>query len=123
MYNTAAITPDDVAEYLRVNERPGAIECGAAYYSAPPIEAEGGGPIPPDSLTMPLHYVAAEFSFGGHLGGDDKAAFSTIRRYAADATYDVLDRCSHWVSEDRPATLARKIGEFFAAWQTPASAA
>lgn len=113
VYNTAAIGPDDIAEYLRVNERPGAIECGAAYYHKQPSYTEDGEVLPPGSLTMPLKYLGASHGFGGHLGGDEKAAFATIERFATNAEYEVLDRCSHWISEDRPVTLAERIAEFF----------
>ena len=113
VYNTAAITPDDIAEYLRVNKRPGVIECGASYYHRQPAYTEDGETLPPRSLTMPIHYVAADLAFGGHLGGDEKAAFKTIERYATDIEYEVFEKCSHWVSEDRPVTLAERIGAFF----------
>lgn len=113
VYNTAAITPEDIAEYLRTNRKPGVIECGASYYHKRPAYTENGDVLPPDSLTMPLHFVGAELGFGGHLGGDEKAAFKTIERFATDASYEVFDKCSHWVSEDRPVTLASRIGEFF----------
>lgn len=113
VYNTAAIGPDDIAEYVRAAKRPGAIECGAGYYNAPAIPAEDGGTLPAGSLTMPLHFVGAELGFGGWLGGDTRAAFATIDRYATQATYEVVDRCSHWVAEDRPVYLARRIAEFF----------
>ena len=113
VYNTAAITPDDIDEYVRVNSRPGATECGAAYYSKAPSVAPGEPTLPKGSLSMPLKYVGASHGFGGYLGGDEKAAFATIDRFATDSEYEVLDKCSHWVSEDRPVTIAERIGEFF----------
>lgn len=115
VYNTAAITPEDIAEYIRVNQRPGAIECGAAYYSAPPALTPEGDVLPKDSISMPFKFVGGDMGFGGYLGGDKKAAFSTIERFATDAHYEVLEKCSHWVGEDRPYTIAQKIGEFFSA--------
>ncbi len=113
VYNVGAIAPEDIAEYIRVNSRPGVIECGASYYHSATPQAEGGGPLPPDSLTMPLHFVGADQGFGGHLGGETRAAYSTIKRYATNATYEVVEKCGHWVSEDRPAFLADRIAAFF----------
>ena len=113
VYNTGAIGPQDVAEYIRINKRPGALECGASYYNAPAVPADDGGVLPAKSLTMPLHFVGAEFGFGGWLGGDTRAAFATIDRYATASSYEVVDRCSHWVSEDRPVFLAERIRAFF----------
>ena len=115
VYNVAAIGPDDLAEYVRIAKRPGAIETGAAYYSAPAVPAADGGTLPAGSLTMPVHFVGAELGFGGWLGGDTRAAFSTIARYATQASYEVVDRCSHWVAEDRPVFLANRIAEFLTA--------
>lgn len=113
VYNVAAIGPDDLAEYVRIAKRPGAIESGAAYYNAPTILTEDGGTLPARSLTMPLLFVGAEFGFGGWLGGDTRAAYATVARYATQSSYEVVDRCGHWVAEDRPVYLARRIGEFF----------
>ena len=113
VYNTAAIAPADLDEYVRVNQKPGAVETGAAYYSKPPSHTPEGDVLPPESLSMPLKYVGASLGFGGRLGGDERAGFRTIERFATDAEYEVLDKCSHWVAEDRPVALAELIGEFF----------
>ncbi|WP_176472966.1 alpha/beta fold hydrolase [Sphingomonas lenta] len=113
VYNVGAIGPEDVAEYIRVNKRPGALECGASYYNARPTPADGGGELPAASLSMPLLFIGAELGFGGHLGGDERLAFRTIEKYATQARYEVVDRCSHWVSEDRPVFLAERIASFF----------
>ena len=113
VYNVAAIGSEDIAEYVRVNKKPGVIECGASYYNRPPAYTEDGKVLPEKSLTMPLKYIGAEFGFGGHLGGDEKRAYQTIARFATNSTYEVVDRCSHWVSEDRPVYIAQKIAEFF----------
>ena len=113
VYNVGAIQPQDIAEYVRVNKKPGVIECGASYYNRPPAYTKDGKVLPDKSLTMPLKYIGAEFGFGGHLGGDEKRAYRTIERFATDSSYEVVDLCSHWVSEDRPVYLAQKIAEFF----------
>ena len=65
------------------------------------------------TYTTSLKYIGAEFGFGGHLGGDKKRAYQTIARFATNSSYEVVDRCSHWVSEDRPVYIAEKIAEFF----------
>lgn len=113
VYNVSAIGPDDVAEYIRTAKIPGVIECGASYYNKPPAYTEDGQVLPEKSLTMPLKFIGAELGFGGHLGGDKRRAYQTIARYATDSSYEVVDRCSHWVSEDRPVYLAEKIAAFF----------
>lgn len=113
VYNVGAIQPEDIAEYVRVNKKPGVIECGASYYNRQPAYTKDGKVLPEKSLTMPLKYIGAEFGFGGHLGGDKKRAYQTIARFATNSSYEVIDRCSHWVSEDRPVYLAQKIAEFF----------
>lgn len=113
VYNVGAIQPEDIAEYVRTAKIPGVIECGASYYNKPPAYTNDGKVLSEKSLTMPFKYIGAEFGFGGYLGGDAKRAFRTIERYATDATYEVVDRCSHWVSEDRPVYLAEKIADFF----------
>lgn len=115
VYNVGAIQAADIAEYVRTARIPGAIECGASYYNKRPAYAEDGGVLPRASLTMPLKFIGAELGFGGHLGGDKRGAFQTIARYATDASYEVADRCGHWVSEDRPVYIAEKIAEFFLA--------
>ncbi len=113
VYNTAAIQPEDLTEYIRTAKIPGVIECGASYYHKQQSWADGGGVLPEKSLTMPLHFVGAELGFGGYLGGEDKAAFNTIAKFATNASYEVVDKCSHWVSEDRPVYLAERMKKFF----------
>jgi pimeloyl-ACP methyl ester carboxylesterase len=113
VYNTGAIQKADLDEYVRTAKRPGALECGASYYNAKPTPVEGGGELPKGSLSMPLLYIGAELGFGGWLGGKDRLAFKTIEPYTTNARYEVVDRCSHWVSEDRPVYLASKIAAFF----------
>lgn len=115
VYNVSAIQPEDLTEYVRTAKIPGVIECGASYYNKPPTYTEDGNVLPEKSLTMPIKFIGAELGFGGHLGGDKKQAFQTIARFATDIRYEVVDRCSHWVSEDRPVYLAEKIAEFFSA--------
>ena len=115
VYNVGAIQPQDIAEYVRVNKKPGVIECGASYYNRPLAYTDDGKVLPEKSLTIPLKYIGAEFGFGGHLGGDEKRAYRTIARFATNSSYEVVDRCSHWVSEDRPVYIAQKIAKFFSA--------
>lgn len=113
VYNVGAIGPQDIAEYVRTAKRPGALECGASYYNAQPTPAPDGGDLPAGSLTMPLLFIGAELGFGGWLGGRERSAFKTIERYATNTQYEVVDRCSHWVSEDRPVYLAERIARWF----------
>lgn len=113
VYNVAAIQAEDIAEYVRIAKKPGAIECGASYYNKPPAYTDDGKVLPEKSLTMPLKYIGAEFGFGGYLGGDKQLAFKTIERFATNSSYEVVNRCSHWVAEDRPVYIAQKIGDFF----------
>ena len=113
VYNVGAISQEDLNEYIRTNKRPGVIECGASYYHRQPAYTDDGSVLPSDSLTMPLKYIGAEYAFGGYLGGDEKRAYKTIERFATNADYEFVDRCSHWVSEDRPVYVAQKIKEFF----------
>lgn len=113
VYNNAAIQPEDLREYVRTSRIPGALECGAAYYHKRPIQAADGDMLPAKALTMPLLFIGAELGFGGRLGGKEKAAFKTIERFATNARYEVVEKCSHWVSEDRPVFLAKRIKDFF----------
>ncbi|MBW4475074.1 MAG: alpha/beta hydrolase [Stenomitos rutilans HA7619-LM2] len=119
VYNVGAIQPEDIAEYVRTAKIPGVIECGASYYNRPPAYTPDGNVLPEKSLTMPLKYIGADLGFGGYLGGDAKRAFKTLERYAIDASYEVVNKCSHWVSEDRPVYIAEKIANFFSAIARP----
>lgn len=113
IYNVGAIGPADVAEYIRTAKRPGALECGASYYNVRPTPAADGGELPAESLSMPLLFIGAELGFGGWLGGDERLAFQSVAKYATQPEYEVVDRCGHWISEDRPVYLAERIARFF----------
>ncbi len=111
VYDVGAFGAADLAEYVRTARRPGVLECGAAYYRK---ARPGDGVLAEGALSMPVLFVGAELGFGGWLGGDRQRAFRTVARFAPHARYEMAERCSHWVAEERPVYLAARIAEFFA---------
>lgn len=103
--NPTAISPDDLAEYVRVYSQPGALRAGFGYYrsifeDAAFVQAQNA------KLEHPLLAIGGAASLGALAG----ASFS---RVAANVTAEVYDNCGHWIPEEQPERLCTRLLDFF----------
>lgn len=110
-HNPAAITPEDLAEYVRVYSQPGALRAGFNYYramfeDAAFVQAQLGR-----KLTLPVLAIGGAASLGAMTG-------MSYARAVENITAEVFDDCGHWVPEEQPQRLAERLQAFFA---TPTS--
>lgn len=109
-HNPAAVGPADLAEYQRVYATPGKLGQSVGYYRTFRQDAAENEPYLARKLAQPTLHLVGDASMGAM--GD--APYQSVAKYLADGRAEVVDRCGHWVAEERPAFLARRLTEFFA---------
>lgn len=104
-----AIPDADIAEYLRVYRQPGALRAGFAYYRAIPQDiADNAEAAARSKLPMPVLALGGDRSWGR---GTEVA--ESLRRMAADVRGGVIANCGHWIPEEQPEELLRRLLAFF----------
>jgi len=105
------VIPDaDIAEYLRTYRQPGALRAGFSYYRAIPRDIADNEAIARDfKLPMPV------LALGGDSGwGRGMEVVRSLERMATDVRGGVIQNSGHWIPEEQPAELLRRLLEFFA---------
>ncbi len=105
-YNPAAITSDDVAEYLRCLQQPGALRSGFGYYRAMPEDALAFAEAAKVPLTCPVLALGGAQSIGVGVK-------LCAEQFAEDVTGGVIENCGHWIPEEKPAELVAELRRFF----------
>jgi pimeloyl-ACP methyl ester carboxylesterase len=100
----------DIAEYLRVYRQPGALRAGFSYYRAIPRDIADNAAIAAAGFKLPMPVLA--------LGGDRSwgrrmEVVESLRRLAVDVQGGVVENCGHWMPEEQPAKLLRRLLAFF----------
>ncbi len=107
-YNPAAITPEDIDEYVRAYSQPGVLRAGFEYYRATPRDIADNNEAMKTTLPMPV------LGLGGSGGkGRGTQVVENLRVLADDVRGGAIDDCGHWVPEEQPAVLARELLAFF----------
>jgi len=104
-----AIPDADIAEYLRVYRQPGALRAGFAYYRAIPTDiADNTATAAASKLPMPVLALDGDRSWGRRM-----EVVESPRRLAVDVQGGVVENCGHWMPEEQPAELLRRLLAFF----------
>ena len=101
LFDPTSVDDAVVEHYARALARPGALRCSFGYYrtlAADRIDNHRWGRIP---LTMPALAVGAAWGYG-------PASAQTMRRVATDVHDVTIERCGHYVPEERPDELATR---------------
>ena len=122
-FDPAAVTPEDLDEYLRTYRQPGALRAGFAYYRAFKQDAlvnrawaDAGG-----KLEMPVYWLGGlsatnQLPMGqAEPAGTGDLLARQLAPVAIDVSGDVLEECGHWMSTERPERVAEKLLAFFGA--------
>jgi pimeloyl-ACP methyl ester carboxylesterase len=102
----AAITPDDVDEYVRVYSGRDALRAGFAYYRAFPTNAQQFAEYAKTKLTIPV------LGIGGENGGAGWPFYS-LAQVADDASGAIIPRSGHYIAEEQPEALLHQLNAFF----------
>jgi pimeloyl-ACP methyl ester carboxylesterase len=106
-YDPAAFSDADVEEYVRCYSAPGAMRAGFEYYRAIFQDVEDNRESARTKLSMPVLALGGEHGFGAH-------AKRSMEALAEDVRGGVVDRCGHWIPEERPNVLIEELTGFFA---------
>lgn len=104
------ISPDGIAEYLRVYSLPGALRAGFSYYRNLPRDIADNEAIAKTfRLSMPV------LALGGNAGwGRGTEVLESLQRLGGDVRGGVLDHCGHFMPEEQPQLLLQHLLPFLA---------
>jgi pimeloyl-ACP methyl ester carboxylesterase len=105
-YNPAAITEADKNEYLRSYAAPGGMRAAFEYYRAFPEDERQNREYARRKLTMPVLTLGGAQAIG-------EMALRAARAVATNVRGGVIERCGHWVPEERPEYLTEQLLTFF----------
>jgi pimeloyl-ACP methyl ester carboxylesterase len=106
-YNPTAISEEDIDEYVRCYSAPGAMRAGFEYYRAVFADAEHNKDGPENKLKMPVLALGGERGFGA-------IAKRSMEQLAENVRGGVVEKCGHWIPEERPEYLSEQLLAFFA---------
>ena len=105
-YSPRVFSEDDIAEYVRVNSLPGSIRAGFQWYATGLREDTVNYANATDRLTIPVEVHA-----GDSFLGDVRAYWRAVAEHVDGG---VVDRCGHFIPEERPDFVADAARRFFA---------
>ena len=105
-YSPAVFSEDDIAEYVRVNSLPGSIRAGFQWYATGLREDAVNLANATDKLTIPVQAYGGE-TFLGDIRG-------YWERVAVNVTGGAVERCGHFIPEERPDFVIDAALAFFA---------
>ena len=107
-YDPAAVSAEDTAEYVRAMTHVGALRAGLEYYKSFFDSAAQNEVHREQPLRIPVMAWAGEACLG-------PLTKQCMELAAEDVQGGVIERCGHWIGEERPDFVAAQLQEFFAA--------
>ena len=105
-YNPALFSREEMAEYVRAYSQPGALRAGFHYYRAALEEDVVALTGCTKKLSLPVRAWGGD-RFMGNIT-------PLWKRVADDVQGGVVERCGHFIAEERPDFVVEQIQEFFA---------
>lgn len=105
-YDPSAISEEDIDEYVRCYSAPGGMRAGFEYYRAFPADAEHNAEQAKTKLTIPVLALGGQQSLG-------MMALDAMKDLAEDVRGGEIERCGHWIAEERPEYLTEHLLQFF----------
>ena len=120
-YNPAAITQDDINEFVSHYSAPGGMRAGFEYYRAFPQDAIENQNHSKTKLTMPVLAVYGEYypAFGGNVTVNP--ALYSMKALAQNVQGIQIRNSGHWGPEERPDFVIKMLDNFFAGNSTKTS--
>ena len=106
-YDPSAFSAADIDEYVTCFSAPGAMRASMAHYGALPVDLEHRKEMAKRRLEMPVLALGGELGFGERV-------LRSCRQVANDVRGGVLAGCAHWIAEEQPEELCRRLLAFFA---------
>lgn len=105
-YDPTAIEPAAVAEYVRAYASEGGIRASLEWYRAFGQDAKDNREFARTKLEMPV------LALGGAVAVGD-AVLATAQEVATDVRGETLQQCGHWIPEEQPVEVSRRLLDFF----------
>ena len=102
----AAITQEDVDEYVRWYTGRDALRAGFAYYQAFSTNAQLFQGYNKEKLSIPV------LALGGENGGAGWPFYS-LSQVAEHVSGGIIPQCGHYIAEEQPEELLRQLNAFF----------
>ena len=105
-YNPEAVSQEDFEIYVRQLQKPGALRAGFSWFASVFDDAEQVKEFSARKLQMPV------LALGGEMGASE-FVLQGISPLAENATGGVIERAGHWIADEQPEELSRRLLEFF----------
>ena len=105
-YDPDSVRPEAMKHYVDAMRSPGAVHAGLQYYTHYFKSAEQNQEHAKHKLTMPVLAFGGEASAGG-------ATRQCLELAAENVRGGVIERCGHWVGEERPDFVTEQLLAFF----------
>jgi pimeloyl-ACP methyl ester carboxylesterase len=103
---SAAITPEDIEEYVRWYSGRDALRAGFGYYRAFSSNAQLFQEYGKAKLRIPVLALGGEYSGAGW-------PFSRLAQIAQHVCGSIIPQCGHSIAEEQPEELLRRLNTFF----------
>jgi pimeloyl-ACP methyl ester carboxylesterase len=112
-YNPAAITQDDINEFVSHYSAPGGMRAGFEYYRAFPQDAIENQNYSKTKLIMPVLAVFGSYypALGGNITGNP--ALYSMKALAQNVRGIQIPNSGHWGPEERPDFVIKMLDNFF----------
>ena len=105
-YDPHAVRPERMRQYVDAMRAVGALRAGLGYYTSYFASAEQNARHAQEKLTMPVLAMAGEACLG-------PLTKQCLELAATDVRGGVIERCGHWIGEERPDFIAEQLLAFF----------
>ena len=107
-YDPSAVTDEDIAVYVGAMTHVGALRAGLEYYKSFFDSAAQNEKHRERPLEIPVLAWGGEACLG-------PLTVQCMEMAAGDVSGGVIERCGHWIGEERPEFVAAQLAEFFGA--------
>jgi pimeloyl-ACP methyl ester carboxylesterase len=104
--NPAAFTQEDIDEYVRCYSAPGALRAGFVYYRAFSYNEQRFKEYSQQKLRIPILALGGEYSGAGF-------PFYSLAQLAENVYGGIVPQCGHYIAEEQPEELLRRLNAFF----------
>jgi pimeloyl-ACP methyl ester carboxylesterase len=105
-YNPAAFTEADIDEYVRCYSAPGSMRAGFEYFRAFQEDSKQNEEYFKSKLSMPVLALGGAQSLGPVM-------VNMVKEVATNVRGGVIERCGHWIADERPDYLTEQLLAFF----------
>ena len=105
-YDADSVRPEVMRHYVDAMRSPGALHAGLQYYTQYFVSAEQNQEHAKRKLTLPV------LAFGGEASAGP-ATQHCLELAAENVRGGVIERCGHWVAEERPDFVTEQLIAFF----------